>query len=247
MNEPSLQRTISSEHPSRDVGQSPKDRGIGTDDLFGIMQMLTRVQDLRSLYPTVGAILLERVAIQHLAIFMYHPQSRSFELVYGHGLGIPNGAAFASSDDAMISLRKRRGPLCTRSLLAGAIPDTPPGTHYLKQLDEDAAFPLTMSNGSFGLLSVGTGKDGLALSVPDTDFIQKLASQASICIANCQLHENREAEQQKLNRTLNNLSLLYRIGQAMTYISDLKSLLDYILKQAIQVSKAEKGSIMLYD
>jgi diguanylate cyclase (GGDEF)-like protein len=33
----------------------------------------------------------------------------------------------------------------------------------------------------------------------------------------------------------------------MTYISDLKSLLEYILNQAIQITGAEKGSIMLYD
>ena len=33
----------------------------------------------------------------------------------------------------------------------------------------------------------------------------------------------------------------------MTYISDLKSLLQYILNQAIEITNAEKGSIMLYD
>ena len=43
------------------------------------------------------------------------------------------------------------------------------------------------------------------------------------------------------------MSLLYGIGKAMNYINDLKKLLQYILKQAIEIAAAEKGSLMLYD
>ena len=41
--------------------------------------------------------------------------------------------------------------------------------------------------------------------------------------------------------------MLYNISRAMTYISDLKQLLGYILEQAIGVAGASKGSIMLYN
>lgn len=41
--------------------------------------------------------------------------------------------------------------------------------------------------------------------------------------------------------------MLYDIGRAMTDIGDLKQLLGFILEQAIKVTKAEKGSIMLFD
>jgi GAF domain-containing protein len=63
----------------------------------------------------------------------------------------------------------------------------------------------------------------------------------------CRLYGQRQKEKEDLDKTLQNLSLLYSIGKAMNYISDLKKLLQFILSQAIEVTSAEKGSLMLYD
>jgi diguanylate cyclase (GGDEF)-like protein len=104
-----------------------------------------------------------------------------------------------------------------------------------------------MQGDLIGLVAVGPH----TAELPDDDnlrqFLKKLCAHAAVCIHNCRLYEMREKEKEDLDRTLYNLSLLYDIGRAMTHISDLKSLLKYILNQAIAVTHAEKGSIMLHD
>ena len=219
----------------------------GTDDLPEIMQMLTRIQDLTSLYPTIAGILLKRPAVQHLSVFIYHRESRSLNLAYSHGIGIPNDAVFSLDEATTAGWVHEAGPLGTRGLLGHAPFGGPPETDWPNQLKADVCFPLILSGKVFGLLFVGPKADGGALGDGDLDFLRKLAVQASICIGNCLLNEEREDERKRLHRTLNNLSLLYRIGQAMTRISDLKNLLQYILSQAIRISRAQKASIMLWD
>ena len=59
---------------------------------------------------------------------------------------------------------------------------------------------------------------------------------ASVSINTCRLYERRKKEKEDLDKTLQNLSLLYSIGKAMNYISDLKNLLQYILSQAIDIT-----------
>jgi Nif-specific regulatory protein len=107
--------------------------------------------------------------------------------------------------------------------------------------------PLSMQDELIGLVTVGHGSEELSKDDSSRAFIEEICAHAAVCIHNCRLYEMREKEKEDLDRTLYNLSLLYDIGRAMTHISDLKSLLKYILNQAIVVTHAEKGSIMLHD
>ena len=78
-------------------------------------------------------------------------------------------------------------------------------------------------------------------------FSSRLRPRPLFQLNTCRLYERRRQEKEDLDKTLQNLSLLYGIGKAMNYISDLKKLLQYILNQAIDIASAEKGSLMLYD
>jgi diguanylate cyclase (GGDEF)-like protein len=98
-----------------------------------------------------------------------------------------------------------------------------------------------------GLLTLGAKSGTPAFDDFDLYFLQQIAAQAAVSINTCRLYEQRRQEKEDLDKTLQNLSLLYGIGKAMNYISDLKKLLQYILKQAIDIASAEKGSLMLYD
>lgn len=61
--------------------------------------------------------------------------------------------------------------------------------------------------------------------------------------------KNKEQEDRiaELNKTINNLSILYNISQAVNFIDDLKRLISVILDKALEAVNAEKGSLMLYD
>jgi diguanylate cyclase (GGDEF)-like protein len=116
-----------------------------------------------------------------------------------------------------------------------------------KSLQSVVWVPLTALQKPVGLLLLNRTIDELSGKVYGMEFLKKICTHAAMAINSCRLYEKREKEKEDLDKTLNNLSLLYNIGRAMTYISDLKSLLKYILNQAVEITGAEKGSIMLYD
>jgi diguanylate cyclase (GGDEF)-like protein len=98
-----------------------------------------------------------------------------------------------------------------------------------------------------GLLAIGPRSDQRPFAEADAYFLRELSSHAAVCLRTSRLYAQRQREKEDLDKTLQNLSLLYNIGKAINYISDLKKLLQYILSQAIEITSAEKGSIMLYD
>jgi diguanylate cyclase (GGDEF)-like protein len=106
---------------------------------------------------------------------------------------------------------------------------------------------LHMKNNIVGLMALNRSLEDISQSEFSLNFLKRICRHTAIAINSCLLYEQRKKEKEDLDKTLNNLSLLYNIGRAMTYISDLKSLLMYILSQAIEVTQAEKGSIMLHD
>ncbi len=90
-----------------------------------------------------------------------------------------------------------------------------------------------------GLLAIGPRGDHRPFDEADAYFLRELSSHAAICIHTGRLYAQRQREKEDLDKTLQNLSLLYNIGKAINYISDLKKLLQYILSQAIEITFAE--------
>ena len=57
----------------------------------------------------------------------------------------------------------------------------------------------------------------------------------------------KDEEIDELQKSLNNISILYNISQAVNFIDDLKKLLHVIIQKALVTLDAERGSLMLYD
>jgi diguanylate cyclase (GGDEF)-like protein len=216
-------------------------------ELLGASRELSNILDPKELYSVVSEIISGKFRIQELSIFVYRNKTRTFKQVYRQGIGSlkreflftdhgPIWNEFIKSDP--IALRDADGQLIYPEFLR---------RYHLNQLKTEWVVPLVMRSGVIGFLALGERQEGEPLSDTDLYFLKQIAAQAAVCINTSRLYLDRQKEKEELDRTLYNLSLLYSIGRAMTYISDLKSLLEYILNQAIQITGAEKGSIMLYD
>jgi diguanylate cyclase (GGDEF)-like protein len=242
-----VQTSDGPEDGSGSAGPNRFEPGAGDlSDLLQCCRELSNILETDGLYAALSKILVERFGVDTLCVFEYRDEPESFELAFDRGGSArvhrirPNELPFQRE------LFPNRFP-------AEATSATGPGgaTHAT-----DAGFlglgavlwmPLVMRREVIGLLALGPLADRRPLAATDRYFLSQIASHAAVCINTCRLYAQRQKEKEGLDKTLQNLSLLYNIGKAINYISDLKKLLQYILSQAIEITAAEKGSIMLYD
>ena len=207
---------------------------------------LSNILDPEDLYAVFADIIEKKVAINELAIFHFRKKDDALKLVFSKGLGelnfqipknesglwksILGGEVFAVSDDA--------GNLLFSNEFEKL---------GLEALQSTLWAPLGMDDELVGLVTFGSKGAGQPFDDTDLYFLQQISAHAAVCFNTCHLYKKRQKEKEDLDKTLQNLSLLYSIGKAMNYISDLKKLLQFILGQAIEITSAEKGSLMLYD
>ena len=226
--------------------ESLRQRVSEMENLLNANQMLCDVLDPVELYSTLSRLIKEQLDVSPIGIFIYHHDTENFELVSSHGL-----------NDLVFTFDKNKGPLWQKILQKEPFPvnDTSGNpifkefsiNNILKKLYSEWWVPFVMKEEVIGLLTIGKKNNGQPIDEIEYDYIKHIANQATICLTACNLNLKRQKERQELDKILKNLSLLYNIGRAMTYISDLKNLLKYILEKAIGITNAEKGSIMLYD
>lgn len=216
-------------------------------DLLNASRELTNILDPRELYSVLSNIIAKKLGIQTPSVFLYSTKTKLFKLVYSEGSGELNREFLYANISAIWQDLLRNKPLAVRDDSGrNKYPDFFEKFH-LNRLQTDLLVPMVMRTRVIGFLALGAKQNGESYTESELDFLQQLAEHAAVCINTCRMYLKRQTEKDELDRTLYNLSLLYSIGRAMTYISDLKSLLEYILNQAIQITGAEKGSIMLYD
>jgi len=215
-------------------------------EILKACRKLSNILDPEELYAVFADVIKKKFAIRHLAIFLYRKKADALELVFSEGLGevnfqvknngsalwksISGGELFAVSDDAGNQLFstefKKRG---------------------LEKLQSKLWVPLGMGDELAGLVTLGSKGADQPFDDANRYFLQQISAHAAVCLNTCRLYAKRQKEKEDLDKTLQNLSLLYSIGKAMNYISDLKKLLQFILNQAIDITSAEKGSLMLYE
>jgi diguanylate cyclase (GGDEF)-like protein len=224
-------------------------RNIESVELTEILQAcrkLSNTLDLEQLYMVLADVIRKKFSIHQLAIFLYRNKANTLEPVFNESLGklsieikksktrlwksILKGEPFAVCDDA------------GKSLFSDDFQKLD-----LNGLKSKLWVPLGMGDELTGLVTIGSRKNDQPFDDADRYFLQQLSAHAVVCFNTCRLYEKRQKEKEDLDKTIQNLSLLYSIGKAMNYISDLKNLLQFILSQAIEVTSAEKGSLMLYD
>lgn len=217
------------------------------DELLDFSRKMSNELSLQELYTLISEIVRRKIGATAFSIFIYRQRFKTFRLVYTFSLGEINREFMFDNIGALWSLLTKNRPFALHMDSGQPIyPDLQDRFHF-DQLNTSWLVPMMMKKNVIGFLAIGPKSHGRSYNEDDTYFLRQIAAQAAVCINTNQLYQKRKKEKEELNRTLYNLSLLYNIGRAMTYISDLKSLLQYILNQAIEITGAEKGSIMLYD
>lgn len=224
----------------------PGRRSTDLTDLLKASRSLSNILDHEELYSAFAGIVQEKVPVRTLSLFVYYPATGTFKMVLNHGLGNINFKFQRDdqlfwqnmTDDKPFSLLDDSGKILFPEVFE---------KYNLKTLQSRLWIPLVMRGEVIGLLTVGEKMNNQSFDDFELYFLKQIGAHAAICINTCRLYEDRKKEKEDLDKTLQNLSLLYSIGKAMNYISDLKKLLQFILSQAIEITSAEKGSIMLYD
>ncbi len=226
-----------------------KQRIAELESLLNVEQELCNVIDPLGLYSTIEELIKIKLKISDLAIFICHHKDEKFELVFRN-----SGRRF---EDFVFSFDNSNGPLWKKILknepfsvidIAGnPIFSELSENFLLSKLNSELWVPLVVRERVIGLLTMGGKINGQPFDEFELNYIKHIAANASIRLNTYNLYEKRQKEKKELDKVLKNLSMLYNISKAMTYDRNLNSLLKYILEQAIEITKAEKGSIMLYD
>jgi len=192
-------------------------------------------------------IIVEKFGAGSFAIFLYKPKQRAYSQVFAYGKTISSRKIYKSDLGPFVEKLSESTPFSIADFDDSS--DCQSVLSHIGLSDPEPVIfaTLCLHDNIIGFLTIGACDDSRPFDGDARFFLRQIAAQAAVCINSGQLHLKRQKEKEELDRTLYNLSLLYSIGRAMTYISDLKSLLEYILNQAIEITGAEKGNIMLYD
>lgn len=117
----------------------------------------------------------------------------------------------------------------------------------LSSLGAKVWVPLVDNKNILGLISLGAKSNDTEYTSRDLSFLSKVAPYIARALNKALHQKSKEHNIDDLQKALNNVSILYNIGQAISFIDDLRKLLKVILGKAIQTIGAEKGSLMLYD
>ena len=194
----------------------------------------------------MAGIIKNKFGISNLGLFVYDPEKETFELIFSYGLGKLNFKFKRDRKKLWETILKDK-PFAVVDQSGDPLFPKFLEKQDLKILPSKLWAPLIMRGEVIGLLTLGPKAGNQLFDDFDLYFLQQITAQAAVSINTCRLYARRKKEKEDLDKTLQNLSLLYSIGKAMNYISDLKNLLQYILSQAIDITSAEKGSIMLYN
>ena len=214
-------------------------------EILDAVLRLSQIRQPDELYQALAEIVSKKLEADAVAIFIFNASMRHFSLVFNQGFRL-------WKDDLKYEDSFMEKVLANELVPMEAVSSDPEVTAFFKDENSKSLqsvlwVPLIAQQKLVGLLLLNKTIDELSHKTYGIEFLKRICTHAAIAIKGCRLYEKREKEKEDLDKTLNNLSLLYDIGRAMTYISDLKSLLKYILNQAVEITNAEKGSIMLYD
>lgn len=232
---------------SKDLAADAFDRRAAElTELLKACRDLSDILNPDELYATLAGIIKNKFGISNLGLFVYDPEKETFELIFSYGLGKLNFKFKRDRKKLWETILKDK-PFAVVDQSGDPLFPKFLEKQDLKILPSKLWAPLIMRGEVIGLLTMGPKAGNQLFDDFDLYFLQQITAQAAVSINTCRLYARRKKEKEDLDKTLQNLSLLYSIGKAMNYISDLKNLLQYILSQAIDITSAEKGSIMLYN
>lgn len=214
--------------------------------LLSLSKQLGGILDIQELYGVLSDYLQESLAIRSFAIYMRREGTTTFEWSYGRAMeDVPS--EFKSDNEQLWKSISRGEPFFVTDDTGSPLFPEVIKAQRLEQMISALWIPLTKASESIGVLMADRKISRPAFDDGERSNLKEIAALAAACIHNCRLFERRQSEKKQLNKSVQNLSSLYNIGRALNDISDLRSLLKYILNRAIEIAHAEKGSIMTHN
>jgi len=213
-------------------------------------------RDLEQLSLILRAIIYERIACSGLWFFIYDQEEERFVLWFSYQHDAAQTGEYTLLPDTRYAFSLQPGILwqlfCRGEPFS--VVDRDGGHRFadlfqrkgLDAIDASAWLPLVIENKPAGVIALGPREGGRAYDENAMEFLQTVGEQAAVALNSVTLYSRLNAEQEKLDRTIQNLSVLYEISGAISQIDNMKQLLLEILDKAIQRVGAQKGSIMLY-
>ncbi len=110
----------------------------------------------------------------------------------------------------------------------------------LRELEIAVLVPLQAEDNPIGLLALGGKRSGDMFTIQDLRFLGVLAPETAIAIQNTKLFEEKE-------KRILELGALNKIALSLSAKLDVNPILNQAIDQALLVTKADSGSIMLLD
>lgn len=120
-------------------------------------------------------------------------------------------------------------------------------TYKLNELDSEYIKVFYEDDEPFCICSLSQKENEEHYTEEDFKYLNQIFGCIEPVLAKFMKAKEQEDRIAELNKTINNLSILYNISQAVNFIDDLKRLISVILDKALEAVNAEKGSLMLYD
>ena len=110
----------------------------------------------------------------------------------------------------------------------------------------NVAVPLMREDKVIGAISVARAETGV-FSAKEIDLLETFADQAVIAIENARLFKELQERTEALTRSVDQLTALGEVGQAISSTLDLETVLKTIVSRAVQLTGLDAGGIYEYD
>ncbi len=130
------------------------------------------------------------------------------------------------------------------NLLGEPVTETPAGADgYGTRVESFVSVPMRSRGTATGILALASPDRGLFVE-SHHEVLTIIAREAALVIENAMLYSKvKSFGESRAQR----LSTIYEVGSLMSSITDMRGLMDHIIKLATRVTEAEAGSLLLYD
>ena len=220
--------------------QETQQRAAELASLAAISAAVSESLDLEQVLQTITSAVLEVVGCQRAAIFVLDEARRVLRLEMVQGLG----EEYTAEPQVLELEQGGRAhafvtgePLVVADMQGDVLEATREGFCAFADL------PLKRANRTIGMLSAMFTKPH-SFSDSAIEFLNALADQAAIAIENARLYSQTD---EKLQRWMRALDGLERVSRKINDTLMLDDILPLIMEQAVQLSKATRGAIVLRD
>lgn len=220
--------------------QETQRRAAELASLAAISATVSESLELERVLQTITSAVLEVVGCQRAAIFVLDEEQRALRLEMVQGVG----EGYAAEPQVLELERKGRAQafvtgesLIVADVQGGALEAARGGFRAFADL------PLKRANRTIGMLSAMFAKPH-SFSDSAIEFLNALADQAAIAIENARLYSQTD---EKLQRWMRALDGLERVSRKINDTLMLDDILPVIMEQAVHLSRATCGAIVLRD